>query len=84
MQEAKLHGEKISFQDALELSMETGATKQSVTATDLYNSFYLTMNKILMDINNKQNRDKIFEKSASNKKIFIILKKLLIFIVKIY
>jgi uncharacterized membrane protein YgcG len=44
-----------------------------VTSTDLYNNFYITMNRILSNINNKENKNKIFEKSASNKTIFIIL-----------
>lgn len=44
-----------------------------VTSADLYNNFYLTMNRILSNINNKENRYKIFEKTASSKTIFIIL-----------
>ena len=44
-----------------------------VTKEDLYDSFYLTMNKILFNINNKENRNKVFERSASSKSIFIIL-----------
>lgn len=44
-----------------------------VTSTDLYNNFYITMNRILSNINNKENKNKIFDKSASSKKIFIIL-----------
>ena len=44
-----------------------------VTSTDLYNNFYITMNRILSNINNKENKNKIFEKSASSKTIFIIL-----------
>ena len=44
-----------------------------VTSTDLYNNFYITTNKILSNINSKENKNKIFEKSASGKMIFIIL-----------
>lgn len=44
-----------------------------VTSTDLYNNFYITTNKILSNINSKENKNKIFEKSASGKTIFIIL-----------
>ncbi len=44
-----------------------------VTSSDLYDNFYITMNKILSNINNKENKNKIFEKSASSKSIFIIL-----------
>lgn len=80
MQEAKLHGEKISFQDALELSMETGATKQSVTATDLYNSFYTTLNRIKSNLNSKENKHKIFESTASGKGKWLILMIIAIFV----
>lgn len=44
-----------------------------VTSIDLYNNFYITMNKILSNINNKENKNKIFEKKASSKTIFIVL-----------
>lgn len=44
-----------------------------VTSMDLYDNFYRTMDKIISNINNKENKNKIFEKSASSKKIFIIL-----------
>lgn len=44
-----------------------------VTSKDLYDNFYITTNKILDNINSKENINKVFEKSASNKKIFIIL-----------
>ena len=44
-----------------------------VTSTDLYNNFYITTDKILSNINSKENKNKIFEKSASSKTIFIIL-----------
>lgn len=44
-----------------------------VTLMDLYDNFYITMNKILSNINNKENKNKIFEKSASSKKIFVTL-----------
>lgn len=44
-----------------------------VTSADLYNNFYITMNKILSNTNSKKNKQKIFEKTASNKTIFIVL-----------
>ncbi len=44
-----------------------------VTSSDLYDNFYITMDKILSNINSKENKDKIFEKSASSKSIFIKL-----------
>lgn len=44
-----------------------------VTPEDLHNSFYKTIDEILVNINSKENRNKIFEKSASGKTIFIVL-----------
>lgn len=44
-----------------------------VTFSDLYDRFYITMANILLNINNKENKNKIFEKSASKKSKFIIL-----------
>ena len=44
-----------------------------VSSKDLHNNFYITMREILNNINNKKNKNKIFEKAASSKKIFIIL-----------
>lgn len=43
-----------------------------VTSVDLYDKFYITMANILLNINNKENKSKIFEKSASSKAKFII------------
>lgn len=47
--------------------------RTEVTDKMLYNNFYITNNRILNNVNNKQNMDKIFEKSATNKKFLIIL-----------
>ena len=44
-----------------------------VTQTDLYNSFYKTMNKILQNINSKTNKKKIFETATSSKSVIVIL-----------
>ncbi|MBQ9233489.1 MAG: DUF2207 domain-containing protein [Lachnospiraceae bacterium] len=44
-----------------------------VTSTDLYDSFYRTVNNILLNINDKENKYKIFEKRASKKSVFITL-----------
>ena len=45
---------------------------KEVSSTDLFDKFFLTMNKILLNINNKENKEKIFEKKASNKSKIII------------
>ena len=47
--------------------------KETVTSSDLYNSFYRTMNKIIEKTNAKSNVHEIYEKGSLNKKIFIIL-----------
>ena len=47
--------------------------RTEVTDEMLYNNFYITNNRILHNVNSKQNMDKIFEKSATNKKFLIIL-----------
>lgn len=44
-----------------------------VTSNDLYNNFYTTMEKILANTNNKENKNKIFEKSASIMIVFVYL-----------
>lgn len=44
-----------------------------VTSSDLYDSFYTTMNKILSNINRKENKNKIFEKNSFSKSVIIIL-----------
>ena len=55
------------------VEQEPAGNINEVTSTDLYNNFYITMNRILSNINNKENKNKIFEKSASSKTLFIIL-----------
>lgn len=44
-----------------------------VTSFDLYDRFYITIREILANINNKENDNKIFEKSSLSKKNFVIL-----------
>lgn len=44
-----------------------------VTASDLYDSFNVTMNKILSNINSKNNKSKIFEKKILPKTLVILL-----------
>ncbi len=46
---------------------------QEVTATDLYDSFYITLNSIVRNLNDKENIRKIFEKSKSGKSLAVIL-----------
>lgn len=72
MQFAQMSGEKLSFAQALNNTVEE-TEKTTVTKEDLYDSFYITVNKILRNINCKENKNKIFEKKASSKKVLIIL-----------
>ena len=44
-----------------------------VTADDLYDNFYVTQKEILSNMNSSENIDAIFEKTASSKKIFLVL-----------
>ncbi len=44
-----------------------------VTSMDLYDNFYITMSRILLNINNKENKNKLFEKSIHGNSVFIIL-----------
>lgn len=46
---------------------------EEVTKSDLYNSFYISLNAIVANLNARKNRDKIFEKIASSKSIYVIL-----------
>lgn len=49
------------------------AVEGEATKDDLYDNFYATTHKILSNINNKENKNKIFEKKPSNIAIIIIL-----------
>ena len=53
---------------------------EEVNSSDLYDNFYITMNKILSNIDNKENRDSLYDKSTSSKKIFIILMMLVTYL----
>ena len=68
---AKANGEKITYAQALELATNK-KEKQSVTKDDLYNSFYITMRKITSNINNKKNKNLIFEQNTKIKSSFVI------------
>lgn len=46
--------------------------RDEVTSKDLYNKFYITMRAILSNVNNRDHKDRIFERSASGKTIWII------------
>lgn len=47
--------------------------REEVTSEELSNSFYITANKIIQNLNKKENRYKIFEKSSMGKGLFFAL-----------
>ena len=47
--------------------------KDAVTASDLYDRFYITLNSIKSKINSRENKKKIFESSAGSKGAILIL-----------
>lgn len=56
-------------------------TLNEVTENDLYGTFFLTLSKILLNINNKQNKYRVFEKITSDKFGIILLMILTTFII---
>lgn len=54
--------------------------KTSVTATDLYDSFYTTLYKIQNNLNSKENKNKIFEASSKGKGKWLIIMIITLFI----
>lgn len=74
---AKQNGEKISYSETSksfnQVNRNSNNEVNSVTFTDLYNKFYLTMNNILDNVNSLENMNKIFEKNTIGKAIIIIL-----------
>ena len=49
------------------------SVRGEVTSADLQNSFYVTLNRIVQNLNKKENRQTIFEKTSLGKGIIIIL-----------
>ena len=54
--------------------------KDEVTKDDLYDKFYLTLQKISRNINRKENQEKIFEKASLGKRIFLITMIIIVFL----
>jgi len=51
-----------------------------ITATDLHNSFYITLGEIKTNLNNKENKKMIFEKTSLGKNIWGIVAIIIIFL----
>lgn len=82
MELAKANGEEISFKEAMNMSLSPSgnSTKTSVTESDLYDEFYVTLNKIKSKLDSKKNLDKIFEKSTKGKAKWLIVMAIAIFL----
>ncbi|SCP96553.1 DUF2207 domain-containing protein [Anaerobium acetethylicum] len=60
---------------------ETGGTEvEEVNGSDLYNSFYVTLDRIVANLNQKENRQTIFEKSSLGKGLLVGLMIIAVFI----
>ena len=79
MNDAKDRGEKIGYFDAVKLAGEEENT--SVTKKELYNNFYITLNKILSNMNSKENKKTIFEQNSWIRHLVIIIFIFLSFII---
>ncbi|MHC1721034.1 MAG: DUF2207 domain-containing protein [Clostridiaceae bacterium] len=54
--------------------------RNEVTAEDLQDSFYVTLNRIVQNLNKKENRHMIFEKTSLGKGIFIAVMIIIIYV----
>jgi len=54
--------------------------RDEVTAEDLQNSFYVTLNRIVQNLNKKENRQMIFEKTSLGKGLFIAIMIIAIYV----
>lgn len=54
-------------------------SKTTVTSSDLYNTFYKTLNKIKLKMNTKENQNKIFDSLAKRKANWLFLMMIAIF-----
>lgn len=57
---------------------------QTVTAEDLKDSFYVTINQIVSDTNSKDNRNVLFEKSATSKSFIVMALAILCVLLAIF
>ena len=72
--------EKMFFDGLFENKYNINSKKTSVTAFDLYDNFYTTLNDIKSKLNSKENKNKIFESSASKKIKCLVMMIISIFI----
>ncbi len=72
--------EKLFFNGLFKRRIPGSVNMISVTSADLYDNFYTTLNRIKSRINSKENKNEIFESSASSKGKYLILMIIAIFI----
>ncbi len=72
--------EKLFFNGLFKRRIPGSVNMISVTSADLYDNFYTTLNRIKSRINSKENKNEIFESSASSKGRYLILMIIAIFI----
>lgn len=73
--------EKIFFNGLFEnASNNSSSGNESVTTSDLYGSFFTTLNKIKNNLNSKKSKDKIFESFTKKKSIWLVVMVALIFL----
>lgn len=56
-----------------EMLNEEGDVDNTVTDDDLYDSFYVTMNRILSNINDIENKNVIYDRKADMRSIFVVI-----------
>ena len=66
-------GDNVYEKIFLEGLFENASKEGEVTSSDLYKHYYYEIDKILLKINSKENKNKIFEKKASRKSIIVVI-----------
>lgn len=72
--------EKIFFNGLFKYRKNSDTEKISVTANDLYDNFYTTLDKIKRNLNSKENKNKIFESFSIGKRKWLRIMAVVLFI----
>ena len=80
---AEKNGIKIKNYEITELGTKK-IERLTVTKSDLYDKFYVTLNKICRNVNSKENKQLIFEKNSINKNILLIIMAIISFLTIVY
>ena len=71
--QAKSNGEKLSFFEALTLAQKETNYLEEATQATLYDNFYQTVNAISSSVNNRENKELLFEKTSRKTILFVVL-----------